>query len=506
MVLHTNIVELKRLLGDIKVLIKKNDSTLIMIAIFISTFMTSIEATIVTTALPTIISDLHGLSLQSWVFSVYLLTSAISTPIYGKLADTIGRKKIFILGIFLFLVGSFLCGIASNIQILIVFRAIQGLGAGAIMPITFTIIADLFTYEQRSNRIAFNNTAWGISALFGPIVGGFIVEQINWHWIFFINLPLGLIVLIIIGFIYQDQKQTRTKIKIDYLGIFYLSTTLLALLILFQDLSSQVSLVKIIVLIVIIIIFLMLFIKVEIKAVDPIIPLKLFQNRTFTTQITTALILSGVQMAYQIYFPIWLQSIYQMSPSKAGLAVTPSSIMWLVGSFFVGKLIMKYAPRNIVMPLILVQAVIYFPLTLATEEFPVTAFYVIAALNGLIMGIIITTNTVISQRLVPEENLGTASSMFTLGRTLGQTIMTGVFGLIFNVATQAQLRTTSHVSSSQITSEISSVTKGNLDKGISRTINHIIVNNMHNIFIVVLLLFVLVILMNFFDKQKEIVE
>lgn len=211
-------------------------------------------------------------------------------------------------------------------------------------------------------------------------------------------------------------------------------------------------------------------------------------------------------MAYQIYFPIWLQSIYQMSPSKAGLAVTPSSIMWLVGSFFVGKLIMKYAPRNIVMPLILVQAVIYFPLTLATEEFPVTAFYVIAALNGLIMGIIITTNTVISQRLVPEENLGTASSMFTLGRTLGQTIMTGVFGLIFNVATQAQLRTTSHVSSSQITSEISSVTKGNLDKGISRTINHIIVNNMHNIFIVVLLLFVLVILMNFFDKQKEIVE
>ncbi|MDO1604480.1 MDR family MFS transporter [Lactobacillus sp. YT155] len=486
---------------------KTNNSHLIMVAIFIATFMTSIEATIVTTALPTIISDLNGLSMQSWVFATYLLTSAISTPVYGKLADTVGRKPIFIIGTSLFLLGSFLCGIAGNIEALIVFRAIQGLGAGAIMPVTFTIIADLFSYEKRSNKIAFNNTAWGISALFGPIVGGFIVEKLNWHWIFFINLPLGLIVLLIIGYMYHETEFQKKKLNIDYLGIIFLSISLVSLLLLFQDLSNpQLAMSKLITLVIIIIVSSILFLVVERKVKDPVIPLKLFRNSTFSIQIVTALILSGVQMGYQIYFPIWLQSVYSFSPSMAGLAITPSSIMWLVGSFFVGWLIKRYAPKRIIMPLVLIETIIFLPLVFATRQLPEATFYLIATINGLVMGIVITTTTVISQHLVPKDYLGTASSMFTLGRTLGQTIMTGVFGLIFNLATQSQLKNFNNISLTQITNEISSVTKSSLGKNVGQEIQYIIINNMHSIYLVVVILFILVFVINYFDKQKTVVE
>lgn len=155
---------------------RKTSTTPVMIAILLATFMSSVETTIITTALPTIISQLHGLSLQSWVFTVYLLATAISTPIYGKFSDRIGRKPVFLVGLILFTLGSLLSGFAPSMLFLIVTRTIQGLGAGAIMPITFTIIADLFSYEQRANVLALNNTAWGISALAGPLLGGFIVD------------------------------------------------------------------------------------------------------------------------------------------------------------------------------------------------------------------------------------------------------------------------------------------------------------------------------------------
>ncbi len=145
-----------------------NKRWVIMTAVFIATFMTSVEVTIVTTALPSIISELHGLAFQSWIMSAYLLTTAITTPIYGKLADTLGRRNVFQWGVIIFTLGSFLSGLAPSILILILARAIQGIGAGAVMPLTFTIIADNFSFKERANILAFNNTAWGLSALVGP--------------------------------------------------------------------------------------------------------------------------------------------------------------------------------------------------------------------------------------------------------------------------------------------------------------------------------------------------
>ncbi|SER39916.1 MFS transporter [Salipaludibacillus aurantiacus] len=170
----------------------------IVTALIIATFLAAIEVTVISTAMPVIARDLGGLDLISWVFAIYLLTYAVMTPIFGKLADLFGRKKIFIIGAALFLTGSALCGLSQSMEQLIMFRAVQGVGAGALMPMTFTIVGDVFTYEKRAKAQAVIGSIWGIAGIFGPLVGGFFVDFLSWHWIFYINIPFGLLAMYLI--------------------------------------------------------------------------------------------------------------------------------------------------------------------------------------------------------------------------------------------------------------------------------------------------------------------
>ncbi|KRN99275.1 MFS transporter [Companilactobacillus kimchiensis] len=486
---------------------KHSSLLLIMIAIFIATFMTSVETTIVTTALPTIISKLDGLSMQSWVFAMYLLTMAISTPIYGKLSDQIGRKPIFMIGLIVFCVGSFLCGISSNIYSLILFRAIQGFGAGAIVPVTYTIIADLFSYEKRSNMLAMNNTAWGISALMGPIIGGFIVDKLNWHWIFFINVPLGVIVLFLVWIGLKENKHTVSKEPIDVKGVLSLSGLLVSLLLLFQMLGNQhLTIIPILIIGLIFIAFIICFYKSEKQAIDPIIPLTLFKNQLFTIEIITASLLSGMQVGFQVYFPIWLQSIYKVPATVAGLAVTPSPVMWLVASFFVGALVKRFSPKQITIPIVIIQMLFYVPLIFAGINFPMFIFYIISGVTGAGLGIVITINILVAQEVVTEKDIGMATSILTLGRSLGQTIMTGIFGLIFNVAINRSLGQDSRINSQQINKFISANQNSSTNMVYINDMKKIILNGMHLVFIATLILFIIIFFVNLRDKNKEIIK
>ena len=200
---------------------QKNNVLLVTISLFIATFMSAVEGTIVSTAMPTIVGDLHGVSIMNWVFSVYLLTNAISTPIYGKLSDQFGRKKIFIFGIGIFLIGSIFSGMSNSMTTLIIWRAIQGVGAGVIMPLSYTIVADIYSDENRGKILGLNGAIWGIASILAPLIGGFLVDSLSWHWIFFLNLPLGVIALIIF-IVSFHEKHVVVKQSIDYLGIVYL--------------------------------------------------------------------------------------------------------------------------------------------------------------------------------------------------------------------------------------------------------------------------------------------
>lgn len=298
---------------------RKTNVLLVTIAIFVATFMTAIEGTIVSTAMPTIISNLHGMKLMNWVFSIYLLTNAMMTPIYGKMADRIGRKPIFIFGLALFVIGSSLCGLSNHMGTLIISRAIQGLGAGAIMPVSFTIIADIYPIEKRAKVLGFNGSAWGIASIIAPLLGGFIVDKLTWHWIFFINVPIGIITIGLIWYFLQEEKKTSAE-PVDYWGSLWLMAALLSLLYGFQVMGeAKPSVLVLGSMLVIAVVAFYLFIRVEKHAQDPIISLSLFKNRTFVVQNAVAALVSGFLIGFEVYMPMWMQGILGLKASMGGL-------------------------------------------------------------------------------------------------------------------------------------------------------------------------------------------
>ncbi|MFD1485817.1 MFS transporter [Lacticaseibacillus baoqingensis] len=412
----------------------KGNRGLVMLAVFIATFMTSVEVTIVTTALPAIIAALHGLAWQSWIMAAYLLTTAVTTPIYGKLADAYGRKPLFTWGVAVFTLGSLGSGLAPSILWLIAARAVQGIGAGAVMPLTFTIIADFFDYAHRAQVLALNNTAWGLSALIGPLLGGFLVDRLSWHWVFFVNVPLGVVVLGLVAFGYHETV-TPKPLHLDGLGIAWLSVALVSLLLAVQVLATHW--VVALGLLVVAVAAAIGLCRQEQKAPEPLIAPALFTSRTFSIQILTAAILSGVLIAYQVYFPIWLQALYHSGATQAGLVVSSSSVMWLAASFAVAWLLRHMVPRKLTLIVTSVQWVFYAVLVFSGRGFPAWGFYVIAAVNGAGMGIVISMNTVLSQHLAPDALVGSATALLTLGRSLGQTVMTGIYGAILNMVLNA---------------------------------------------------------------------
>ncbi|WP_415880996.1 MFS transporter [Lacticaseibacillus rhamnosus] len=401
---------------------------LVMAAVFIATFMTSVEVTIVTTALPAIISDLHGLAYQSWIMSAYLLTTAITTPIYGKLADTLGRRGVFQWGVVLFTLGTLLSGLAPHILLLILARALQGIGA----------------------------------------VG------------------------------YREPRREHVSLTIDWLGIAWLAVTLVALLLGIQALDQQPWLAAL--LIVLAIVGGYLLIRQEHRAVDPLIAPQMFHRFTFTVQILTALLLSGVLIGYQVYFPIWLQSLYHLGATAAGLVVTSSSVLWLTSSFLVDPLIKRMVPRTLTLGLVTILTLAYLLLTFASSSFPVWAFYVIAMINGTVMGIVISMNTVLSQHLVPDRYVGSATSILTLGRSLGQTIMTGVYGAVLTLVIRANLHGTSFKAVNAAISANSATTVHDPHAAAA------ILTGLHGVFIMVVIIMLLVIVINWRDPNRDIIQ
>jgi Arabinose efflux permease len=281
---------------------KQTNVALTTAAIFIATFMAAIEGTIVSTAMPTIIGSLNGIALMNWVFSIYLLTSSIATPIYGKLSDRIGRKPVFIVGIVIFLVGSTLAGLSHTMLTLILARALQGIGAGAIQPVTFTMIADIYPYEKRAKVLGLNGSAWGIASIIAPLLGGYIVQHLSWHWIFFINIPVGVITLLLAIFFFHEDREAE-KAPIDVWGSATLSVFLLALMLFAQGLGTASNLWLNALWLVLAAVAGWGFVVVEKKATDPLIPLKLFKNNLFLGQNIVAALVSGVLIGFEVYIP-----------------------------------------------------------------------------------------------------------------------------------------------------------------------------------------------------------
>lgn len=331
----------------------------------------------------------------------------------------------------MFVIGSSLCGLAQNMVELILFRVIQGLGSGAVQPVAITIIADLYVLQKRAKMLGLNSGFGGVASVIAPLLGGFIVQHLSWHWVFYINVPIGIIAFLLVIFCLQEPKH-NSKSKLDLQGTIWLVILLLALMFFLQDLGSNTNIAIMAALAVLVIISIIAFFKVEKRAVDPIMPLTMLKDREFLAINLITLLISGVVIGFEFYIPTWMQGINGTNPSLAGFAVTPSSLMWIVGSFLIGGMIGRWGIKKTYDYMLLVLVAADLVLILVPIYTSFWVFCIVAAFNGTAFGAITTASQVRSQVLVPKDDIGVATSFNTLMKYLGQTMMVSIYGIAFN--------------------------------------------------------------------------
>ena len=480
---------------------KKTNVRVVMIAIFMTTFMTAIEGTIVSTAMPTIVSDLNGLEIMNWVVSIFLFMTAVSTPLYGKLADSFGRKPIFLFGIALFVIGSALCGQAQNMVELILFRVIQGLGSGAVQPVAMTIIADLYSLEKRTKMLGLNSGFWGVASVIAPLLGGFIVQNLSWHWVFYINVPIGIIALLLVVFFLNEPKN-KQKTKLDVKGTFWLVVLLLTLMFTLQDLGT-LNPFMLIALIVLIIVSAIIFYHEEKRADDPIMPLSMLKGKEFLAVNMITLLVAGVVIGFEFYIPTWMQGINGTSATIAGFAVTPSSVMWVVGSFLIGGMLSRWGVRKTFFGLLTILLIADCMLLLVPIHTPFWVFCVIATLNGFSFGGVLTASQVRSQVLVSKENIGVATSFNTLMRYLGQTMMVSIFGITFNTVVAHQLAKHPNLTQGMMNKIVSSAKAQELSANLIPQLRQVLFSALKGVYFVSLVAILISVIFNCIYKSKD---
>ncbi len=406
----------------------------IIIAIMVAMFLGAVEGTVVTTAIPTIVKDLNGFELISWVFSAYLLTSAISTPIYGKLSDLFGRKNTLTVGIIIFLIGSSLCGLSSSMYQLIAFRALQGIGAGAIFTITYTIVGDIFTLAERGKVQGWLGTVWGIASLTGPFLGGFLIDSLSWHWIFFINIPFGILSIVLLQK-NLDEKFERKKHKIDYLGTLLLSTAIISVLyaVLIGGKTDKWYSISTIALFLTAGAMMLVFYFVEKRAEEPIIPFEIFTKANIIINIIS-FFSSAILIGADVYMPIYMQNVLGYSATVSGLAMAPMSVAWLLASVFLVKHIAKRGEKTVIGAALVILLLSCALLLLLGVKSSLIMVVIIVFIMGFGFGGAFTTLTIVVQASVDYSKRGAATASNSLVRTLGQTIGVSIFGSMFNLS------------------------------------------------------------------------
>lgn len=493
---------------------KETNRRMVTVGMLVAILLVAIDVTVVSTAMPQIVRDLSGLSLLSWVFAIYTLTTSVTTPIYGKLADLFGRKKIFLFGVSLFVIGSMLSGISGTMTQLIIYRAIQGIGAGAVMPITFTIIGDLFPGEQRAKMQGVFSSVWGIAGLLGPLVGGFFVDQISWRWIFYINLPVGLVSLIIVTVFFHETLEEKKSRHIDYFGALTFTIGLSSLLYALLNGGGKYAWNSsiIITLFIVAIVFILLFVFIESKVSEPMLPLSLFHNPVIIVSNLIGFLSACVLIGLNVYLPMWIQILLGHSATSSGLTLMPMSIAWPLGATFAGRYMYKIGSKTTAMigTVFIVLAASWL-LALGLSS-PYWYFVGIMLVAGLGMGYATTPTTVMVQAAVGWKMRGSATASNTFMRTVGQTVGVAIFGTLFNnsvlnfdmskipgASAHPNMSFSDLVSSPKVLKQ--------LPADVIKVIHHTLVSGLHTVFIATFIIALLTLLTAFFlPSHQKVME
>jgi EmrB/QacA subfamily drug resistance transporter len=402
-------------------------------ALLLVLLLASLDQTIVSTALPTIVGDLGGIQHLSWVVTAYLLAATISGPLYGKLGDLYGRKIVLQTAIAVFLIGSALCGISQNMTELIAFRALQGLGGGGLIVSTLAIVGDVVPPRERGKYQGFFGAVFGVSTIIGPLLGGFFVDNLSWRWIFYVNLPTGVVAFVVIGAVFHARAERREH-AVDYLGAGLLAAGL-AGIVLYTSLGGTTyswSAPGMIGLIVAGTVSLVAFLVVESRVVEPILPLALFRNRVFSVTSAVGFIIGLALFGAITYLPVYLQLVKAKSPTESGLLLTPMMGGLLVTSIVSGQLISRfgrYRPFPIAGTAVTACGLaLLSQLDLGTSIAKVGLYMLVV---GLGLGMVMQVLVLAAQNAVPYEYLGVATSSSTMFRQIGGSVGVSIFGAIF---------------------------------------------------------------------------
>lgn len=400
----------------------------ILVACMLAMFMAAIEVTIVATAMPTIIADLGGFSQFGWVFSIYLLTQAVTVPLYGRLADMWGRKTLFFVGVSLFLIGSVLCGFAHSMTWLILFRAFQGLGAGAIMPLTTTIVADIYSPRERASVQGWLSSVWGVAAILGPLSGAWLVQHFSWAVIFWVNVPIGLISMLLLArFLPAHEQQQPCALNIT--GCAWLMLSVSALLIALLQAEVLGYWLLFFVLMAFIAAF---FLKRHEQRAAALFPLAIWRSRLIVAGNAGNLIIGAAMMGISAFLPTWIQGITGGTPLQAGSALAMMSIGWPLASTLSGRLMLMTSYRFTAQlgALLLIAGSALLLLLRADSSIlqaGLTAFVI-----GTGMGMTSTTFLVSVQNHAHYEIRGICTASIMFSRMLGSAIGTALMGAVLN--------------------------------------------------------------------------
>ena len=415
----------------------------ILLALMCTMMLAAMDTTIVATAIPQIVGDLGGFSMFSWVFSVYLLAQTVTIPIYGKLADLYGRKPVLLIGTIIFLIGSATSGASWNMTSLILFRGLQGLGAGSIMATVNTIAGDIYSISERAKVQGWLSSVWGMAAIIGPTLGGALAEYASWRWIFMINLPIGIVSILLIVIFFKEHIKKQSH-KIDYVGAIMMLAAGTALIFTLMEGGQSwpwFSL-KGLGMITLSIVLILITILIETKSPEPILPNWVWRNKILTGANLSMICMGAILLGPGMYLPLFSQSVLGLGAIAAGLILASSSIGWPIASWYSGKLYKKMDFRNTAILgsiLITISSLLFLFIPFNTSPW-------LLVMNQILLGggfgLLSTPTLVGVQSIVTwgQRGVVTGSNMFF--RYLGQSIGAAVLGGVFNAAISNQLKTT----------------------------------------------------------------
>ena len=411
-------------------------------ALMLGMFLAALDQTIVSTALPTIVGDLGGLDHLAWVVTSYLLASTASTPLYGKLGDMYGRKPLFLAAILIFLAGSMLAGLAESMGELIAFRGIQGIGAGGLMVGAQAIIADIVPPRERGRYTGLIGAVFAIASVAGPLLGGFLVQSLSWRWVFYVNLPLGIVAVLVV-FFRLHLRTPQNRHEIDYLGAALLAAAaaLLVLLTTWGGTQYAWGSPTVVVLAVVTVCLLVAFVWQERRAAEPIIPLELFASGIFRVASGVGFVIGLAMFGAIIFIPLFLQLVYGVSPTSSGLRMLPMITGLLVTSIVSGRLITRIG-RYRAFPIAgtAITAIGMFLLSRLGVDTPPGLASVYMLVLGLGLGLVMQVIVLVVQNDAPRRDIGAATSTATFLRSMGGSLGVALFGAIFASRLHDQLQ------------------------------------------------------------------